>query len=110
MLNVNSILLCPHGGVVRIISSNLKVKVAGAPAALVTDQFLISGCPFQIPIGVGTKPSPCVTVKWITNDLRTKVGGIPSVSRNSVGICLTVEQIPQGPVVIVSTQPTVKTQ
>ena len=110
MLNVNSILLCPHGGVVRIISSNLKVKVDGAPAALVTDQFLISGCPFQIPIGVGTKPSPCVSVKWVTNDLRTKVAGIPSLSRTSVGICVTVEQIPQGAVIIVFAQPRVKTQ
>jgi len=42
-LNISSVLMCPHGGSVQIISTNTRVKVAGAPAALATDQFLIVG-------------------------------------------------------------------
>jgi hypothetical protein len=107
-LNVNSILQCPHGGFVQIISANVRVKVDGAFAALATDQSVVSGCPFQIPIGTGTKPSPCITVRWLVTDLRVKVNGTPTLSTSSVGICQTAEQIPQGPVSIVNTQ--VRTQ
>jgi hypothetical protein len=109
-LNVDSVLKCPHGATVKIISSNTKVMVDGVQAALATDQFVISGCPFQIPIGTGTKPSPCVTVKWLVTDLRTKVGGDATLSKSSVGLCQTAEQIPQGPVVISTTQVKVSTQ
>jgi hypothetical protein len=109
-LNTNSALKCPHGATVNIISSNTKVFVDNAPAALATDQFLVSGCPFQIPIGVGTKPSPCMTVKWVLTDMRTTVNGTPTLSTSSVGICQTAEQIPQGPVVISQAQTKASTQ
>lgn len=103
-LNVNSSLQCPHGGSVQITSANTRVKVDNAYAALATDQFIISGCPFQIPIGTGTKPSPCVTVQWLVTDMRTKVNSTPTLSKSSAGLCLTAEQIPQGPVTIANTQ------
>jgi hypothetical protein len=103
-LNVDSVLKCPHGATVNITSSNTKVKVDNAFAALATDQFNVSGCPFQIPIGTGTKPSPCMTVKWLVTDMRTTVDSTPTLSKTSVGLCLTAEQIPQGPVVISQTQ------
>src|SRR5438093_10780222 len=103
-LNINSSLQCPHGGSVQIISANTRVKVDNAYAALSTDQFIISGCPFQIPIGTGTKPSPCMTVQWVLSDLKVKVNSTATLSRSSVGICQTAEQIPQGPVLIANTQ------
>ena len=102
LIKITSFLQCPHGGVVQILTANTRVSVDGAFAALATDQFLIAGCPFQIPIGVGMKPSPCVTVRWVVFDTRTTVSGSPTLNRNSVGLCFTVEQIPQGPVSIVS--------
>ncbi len=103
-LNVNSTLMCPHGGSVSIISANTRVKVDSAYAALATDQFVVSGCPFQIPVGVGTIPSPCLTVQWIVTDLRVKVNSTPTLSRSDVGLCMSGAQIPQGPVVIANTQ------
>ena len=109
-LNVNSVLQCPHGGSVQIITANARVKVDNAFAALATDQFIISGCPFQIPIGTGTKPSPCLTVQWLVTDMRSKVNSTPTLSKSSVGLCLTAEQIPQGPVSIVNTQVKTSTQ
>ena len=98
--------MCPHGGSVQIISTNTRVKVAGAPVALATDQFLIAGCPFII----GLVPSPCVTVRWILTDMRTKVNSTFTLSMSSVGLCQNAAQVPQGPVIIVNTQPRVKSQ
>ena len=105
-LNVNAILLCPHGGQVQIISTNTRVKVGGAFAALSSDQFLISGCPFII----GLVPSPCLTVRWILTDMRAKVNSTFTLSMSSVGLCQNAAQVPQGPVMIVNTQPRVKSQ
>ena len=109
-LNVASTLMCPHGGSVQIISSNVRVKVAGAPAALATDQFVVAGCPFQIPAPSGTIPSPCLTVQWILTDMRAKVNSTPTLSQSSVGLCQNAMQAPQGTVIIANTQPRVKSQ
>ncbi len=103
-VNTVATLQCPHGGAVQIVSANARVKADSAFAALATDQYVISGCPFQIPVGVGTVPSPCLTVQWIVTDMRVKVNGIPTLSRSSVGLCLNALQVPQGPVVIANTQ------
>lgn len=101
-LTVNSILSCPHGAPVQITTTNTKVKLNGSFIALATDQFTISGCPFQIPIGVGTKPSPCLTIRWLVVDEKNKVVGSQILNEQSVGLCLSAEQIPQGPVTIQS--------
>jgi len=105
-LNINSSLQCPHGGTVQIISSNVRVKVDNAYAALATDQFIVAGCPFII----GLVPSPCITVQWILTDLRSKVSSTATLSQGSVGLCLNAMQAPQGPVVILNTQTKAKTQ
>jgi hypothetical protein len=104
-LNINSTLLCPHGGTVQIISSNTRTKADGAFVATVSDTFIISGCPFQSPVPT---PSPCVTVRWLVPDSRVKVNGNLTLSRSSVGLCLSAAQIPQGPVMVVNTQPKVQ--
>ena len=96
MMTVNATLFCPHGGAVQIITTNVRAKVGGALAALSTDQFLITGCPFV----VGIVPSPCLTVQWVVTDLRSTISGAPTLGRNSVGLCMNAAQAPQGPVII----------
>jgi hypothetical protein len=107
LLTVASTLMCPHGGNVAIVSSNVRASAGGLPLALATDTYLISGCPFQIPVGVAMVPHPCVSVTWLKTGLRTSVSGIPTVGLDSVGLCVAADQIPQGPVVIAQTQPRV---
>lgn len=104
LLNTNSSLQCPHGGKVNIVSTNVRVKADSAYCALSTDTFTISGCPFQIPAAPSPIPSPCVTVRWVVTNLRTKTNSTPNLSRSCVGICQSASQIPQGPVVIANTQ------
>jgi hypothetical protein len=103
-LTTASSLQCPHGGTVTIASANTKVQ-ADAAVALATDTFTVAGCPFQIPVGAGTVPHPCMTVQWTKPNVQTTVNGTPTLSQDSVGLCLAADQAPQGPVSVVQTQP-----
>lgn len=103
-LTTAALLQCPHGGTVNLTSSNGGVSADGAPLILASDSLTISGCPFQIPVGPGTKPSPCVRVQWLVTDTRCTVNGQPSLSTASMGLCLSAKQVPQGNLVISSTQ------
>jgi len=104
LLTIASALQCPHGGTVTITSTKVRVQ-ATAALALATDSFAIVGCPFQIPIGTGTVPHPCVTVQWVKTNVATTVNGAPTLGEDSVGLCLAADQVPQGPVSVVDTQP-----
>ena len=94
----------------QIISANMRVKAEGAPLALSSDTFVISGCPFQIPAAPSPIPSPCLKVLWVVGDLKVTVNGSATLSQSSTGICLSAAQVPQGQVVIVNTQMKVKSQ
>lgn len=99
--------LCPHGAPAQVISTNARVLVSGQPVALAADTYLVSGCPFQVPVGAGTKPQPCLTLRWIAPAVRVTVLGQPVVAATSTGLALSAEQIPQGPPVVTATQPRV---
>jgi hypothetical protein len=94
----------PHGASVSIVSSNTRVRAGGAPVATASDTYTVSGCPFQVPVGPGTKPQPCVSLRWIAPAVRVRVGGQPVILQTSSAISLSVEQIPQGPPTVVTTQ------
>lgn len=93
--------ICPHGsGQATTISSNTRVLVSGQPVATMSDTTTIAGCIFA----VGTKPQPCVTVKWLVPAARVKVNGQPALLQTSTGLCLSADQIPAGPPQILVTQ------
>ena len=104
LLHVDITAQCPHAGSISVISSNNNVKVSGKPVATQNDNYPISGCPFT----VGTKPQPCVNVKWIVPASRVKVNNNPVIFKTSTGICQSAEQAPQGPPNIIVTQIRVK--
>ena len=108
MLTVNSTLLCPHGGSVSAVSTNSRVRFDGAPVVVQTDTFLVSGCPFQIPIGTGTKPSPCIKLQFVTAATRVRVGGTPALLNTDTALSLSAEQAPQGPPTVALVQFRVK--
>lgn len=95
---------CPHGGPVQVVGGSPRVLLMGMPAATLASQFPITGCPFQVPIGTGTKPQPCVKVQWIVAATRVQAGGSPLILQTSTGICQSIEQIPQGPPAVSVTQ------
>jgi hypothetical protein len=101
ILTTNSTLMCPHGGTVNLQTSNVDVKIQDAPALLVTDVPTVAGCPFTLPNGT---PSPCVTVRWSVGATQNKVHGTAVLLQNSVGLCYSAAQVPQGPPTISQVQ------
>jgi len=102
-LTTASVLQCPHGGKVTIVSSYPQAGACESPIATVGDTFLIAGCPHQIVAGIPI-PSPCVTVRWLVADTVMTVNGNATLSEGSSGLCLSAAQIPQGAVIVQQTQ------
>jgi hypothetical protein len=100
LLTTESVLMCPHGGSVTIVSTNMATMADGAPVVRSSDTFIVAGCPFV----VGVVPMPCVSVQWILASLASTVMGDSVLTMDSVGLCLGASMAPQGPVVIVDTQ------
>src|SRR6266849_2975503 len=93
---------CPHGGTVTATAGQAKVKASQQALDTSSSQITVSGCPFQVPIGTGTKPQPCVTVQWTDIAGRVKISGTPAIlqsapSGSGEGICQSADQIPAGP-------------
>lgn len=104
VIQVGATISCPHAAQASLTPTNQRVKVGGMPVALVVDPTAVAGCPFQVPIGTGTKPQPCVKVLWQAPATRVKVLGQFVLLRSSQGVCQSAEQIPQGSAVIATTQ------
>lgn len=104
LVHVDAIASCPHKGHVTIISSNTKVKVSGKAVATLNDTYTVGGCTFSTAAG----PHPCVRVQWIRPASKVLVNGQPAVLKDSTGLCLAGDQVPQGPPSVTSTQTRVK--
>jgi hypothetical protein len=76
ILHTGAIATCPHGGSLQIMAASPRVVVGGMPAAVLTDQGMVAGCVFQIPVGAGTKPQPCVTTRWIAGATRVTADNV----------------------------------
>jgi hypothetical protein len=103
LLNTSSVMMCPHGGTVSVVSSNTRVMAAGDPVLRASDTFLIAGCPFV----VGIVPNPCLQVQWVQPDTASQVLSDFTLSEESVGLCVADDGAVQGAVLIMETQPQV---
>ncbi|MEP6945085.1 MAG: hypothetical protein ABJA02_04150 [Acidobacteriota bacterium] len=100
LLNTNSVIMCPHGGVVTHVPGTFtSYRIEGRPPMLLSDVYLVQGCPFYT-----GQPSPCVGVNWITGSPTMMVRGIPVLTQASVGLCQSTTGVPQGPAIIASCQ------
>jgi hypothetical protein len=102
---------CTHLATAVITPGQPRVLVSAQPVATMAGQIAVAGCPFQVPVGAGTKPQPCVTVKWSMPSTRVLILGQPVMlvpgPGPGPGVCLSVEQIPAGPPAISAVQPRV---
>ncbi|HEY0867638.1 MAG TPA: hypothetical protein VGE01_09670 [Fimbriimonas sp.] len=101
LYNLGATVICPHGGQVVPSPSSSRVLLSGMPVVLLGDTCMVAGCAFTLP---GPKPSPCLRVQWTTSATRILVEGRPPLLQDSVGLCLSPEQAPQGPPSMVSLQ------
>lgn len=98
LVHVGAITNCSHppGTVVANPNSPPRVFVNVSQAVLtINDIHKVAGCPFQIPVGVGTKPQPCVTVR-VQPATRVRINNIPAAIFTTNTLCYSIEQIPQG--------------
>jgi hypothetical protein len=106
LLNLSSMLMCPHGGTVTMITSNTQVMAGGDLVVRSSDTVLIAGCPFIL----GLVPHPCVQVQWVQPAARSQALGDFTLTEDSVGLCVAADQAVQGTVLILLTQPQVAGQ
>lgn len=103
ILHVGAVMQCTHQAPATTTPTQPRVTVTAQPVAVATNQITVAGCPFQIPVGAGTKPQPCVKVQWAMLSARILVTGRPVLLQTppgpgvGAGVCQSVEQIPQGP-------------
>lgn len=99
LLHVGMTAICPHGGQISAIPSNVRVTVSGQNVVTVADTFPIAGCTFA-----PAAPHPCVLTKWIVPATRVSVLGQPVLLDTSIGLCQAADQTPQGPPSVIATQ------
>ena len=100
LLNTNSVIMCPHGGMVTHVPGTFtSYRIAGRAPMLRTDNFLVSGCPLY-----GGYSSPCTSVFWVTASSMLIVRGSPALTQASVGLCYSAAGYSQGPAIIASCQ------
>src|ERR671912_735767 len=97
VLTAASTVMCIHGG--------QAIPTPTHPALLQTDVHAVAGCPFQIPFGTGTKPSPCIRIEWLGGSTQLAIGGVGVLVQSRVGICYNPEGAPQGVAIVAATQP-----
>lgn len=100
LLNIESIMMCPHGGMVSVVCSNMHAQVGGSPILRSSDTFTIAGCALSSAV----PPQPCVMVNWVQPDARNQVSGDFTLSEDSVGFCVAANQAVQGTVLITPAQ------
>lgn len=70
---------CGHAGTGTHIPTALRVKVAGSPVAVASDQHVVAGCALT-----GSPTPPCVTLTWTAPALRVKASGQPVLLQTSM--------------------------
>lgn len=110
ILTISSTVMCTHGGSAVLTTANSKVMVDNVPALLESDMHSVAGCSFQIPIGTGTKPSPCIRIEWSAGSVQLQVNGTGVLLQSSVGKCYSSEGATQGVASIVNAQMKVSAQ
>jgi hypothetical protein len=99
LLTTSSIMQCPHGGMVNVISSDTRVQAVSNFVLRSSDTFTIAACPFN-----PGPPHPCVRVQWVQPSLKSQVMGDFTLTEESVGLCVAADMAVQGTVLINFTQ------
>lgn len=104
VLHATASIQCTHAATAQLAATGVRLLLGGQPAALAGDKAAVTGCPFQVPAGAGTKPQPCVTVEWPVPAARVRSGGKALLLNPSPSLCRSAEGIPQGPGTVVRQQ------
>jgi hypothetical protein len=96
ILDAAATIQCSHAATAKLKASGARLLFGRIPAALVGDEASVVGCPFQVPVGTGTKPQPCVAISWTMPAKRVRSGGKFVLLNPSPSLCRSGEGIVQG--------------
>lgn len=100
LLNTNSVIMCPHGGVVTHVPVTFtSYRIEGRRPMLLSDIYTLAGCPLD-----GGGGGPCMHVGWVTASQKMMVRGVPVLTDQSIGLCQSAVGAVQGPAIIASCQ------
>lgn len=94
VLTTRATITCPHGGTVTVRATATRVTVDGDPPLRLGDRATVANCPHMN----GNTPSPCMRVTWSKPSKKVRVQGAPVLAHDSVGLCLSAANVPQGTV------------
>jgi hypothetical protein len=95
LIHQNALTACPHLGTIQVIPPvppRVLVNIS-VPVLTVANIPTVVGCTFTVP---GPKPQPCVRVQ-VTPATRVFINGQPAAILTPAVLCLSAEQLPQGP-------------
>ena len=96
LLNSDSMIFCPHGGmVIHTPLSGTGYRVDGRFPMLLGDLYQVAGCPFMSNYG-----NSCKLVTWVTASNMLIVKGQPALIATSVGLCQSFSGGSQGPAIV----------
>ena len=104
LAHAGNLTLCTHGIPATVVPGYARVLVSGQPVTTIADQYLVAGCPFTVPPSV---PMSCVRIQWLVPAARVLVNGVPALLQTSTGLCISVQQSPNGPPTVAVNQPRV---
>jgi hypothetical protein len=84
--------MCGHAGSATHIPTQMRVRIAGSPAALASDQHVVAGCSLA-----SSSPTFCTMLAWTVPAVRVKAGGQPLALHTSMPMGV-------GPGIVVSGQ------
>jgi hypothetical protein len=95
LITAGSVLLCPHGGVVKLVVTHPAATASnGEPIVFLDDPCLVMNCVLD--------SLPCTTVTWATASTTRFDNGVPAIDTSSVGICMGGGAVANGSVTIAS--------
>ena len=72
--------MCGHAGTGSHIATQVRVKVAGSPVAVASDQYTVAGCS----LASSGAPTICTVLAWTMPAIRVKAGGVPVLINTSM--------------------------
>jgi hypothetical protein len=78
-LTMNSVIQCPHGGMVAAVPGNARAKAQGGLILCAGDTFTVAGCGFV--------QNPCLTVTWPGAAGKSKASSVVALRSSDTGLC-----------------------
>lgn len=83
--------MCGHAGSATHVPSQMRVRIAGSPVAVASDQHVVAGCSLA-----SSSPTFCTVLAWTVPAMRVRAGGQPVVLHNSMPMGVGPGMVPAG--------------